>query len=314
MHDLSETILSDYQVRKSRKQKEAFRALLGDQLRAAGYAVEEERSGSLVPSINVVVGNLEHAEYVFTAHYDTCAVMPVPNFIAPKNIVLSLAYQLLLTVAIIAIAGAAGGLVGYMTRSVVATEIAYLLVLFGLIFCMMAGPANLHTANDNTSGVIVLTEALLSLPEAAREKAAFVFFDNEELGLLGSSAFKKKHGSRMAGKTLINFDCVSDGDHLLLLPSKALRKDTAGCDHIEAALRLPEGKTGEVSRKGLALYPSDQMHFKRSVGVVALRREPVIGYYLSRIHTARDTRFDRANIETFRAFAVACITEVNPIQ
>ena len=34
---------------------------------------------------------------------------------------------------------------------------------------MMAGPANKHTANDNTSGVITLTEIMQSVPKELRD-------------------------------------------------------------------------------------------------------------------------------------------------
>ena len=45
-----------------------------------------------------------------------------------------------------------------------------------------------------------------------------------------------------------------------------------------------------------AFYPSDQLHFKRGVGVAALKRGK-LGLYLDRIHTCEDTMFDEQNID-----------------
>ena len=47
-------------------------------------------------SRNLIIGDLEQAKIVLTAHYDTCARSLLPNFILPKNPVLSLLYGLLM--------------------------------------------------------------------------------------------------------------------------------------------------------------------------------------------------------------------------
>lgn len=302
MRELSREILADYQVRKGRAQKTAFRARVRAALEAEGYAVAEEKSPT-IGSVNMVVGDVARAEVIFTAHYDTCAALPVPNFLAPKNLVASLAYQVLLAVAMIGFAGGVGWVAGLVLGdgAVRAARLAALLVLLWLL---LFGPANRHTANDNTSGVLVLLETMLSLPPQARGRAAFVFFDNEEIGLLGSSFFAKKHGRRIAGTPLINFDCVSDGDHFLFVTGKGYGRSAGRMAAMEASLALPEGKTGEFCPSGRALYPSDQMHFPCGIGVVALRRRLGVGYYVGRIHTRRDTVMDAVNIETMRAFAV----------
>ena len=55
---------------------------------------------------------------------------------------------------------------------------------------MFVGKANKHTANDNTSGVLTLIEAL---HEDELKDVCCVFFDHEEVGLFGSRFFYKKH-------------------------------------------------------------------------------------------------------------------------
>ena len=89
---------------------------------------------------------------------------------------------------------------------------------------MVAGPANKRNANDNTSGVILLLEILSQLTEEQRAQTAIVFFDNEEIGLLGSAQFKKRYWKEMETKLLINFDCVSDGDYFLIAETKAAKE------------------------------------------------------------------------------------------
>lgn len=308
MQELSETILRDWQVRKTRAQKAAFRAFLRPELEAIGYAVAEEEGG-WPRSTNLVVGDVASARVVFTAHYDTCARLPLPNFLAPKNLLVTILYQLLWVVIFFLFALGVGMLCGYLTGSFLATLAGVWGGVILILVWMFFGPANPHTANDNTSGVTVLTEALATLPEALRGQVAFVFFDNEEMGMIGASAFRKAHAKDMAQKPLINFDCVSDGDHLMLVLSKAMRADAAMRARLDAALIAPEGKTRELVSSGRAFYPSDQMAFPKNAAAAAFRRMRGIGWYVERIHTARDTVFDRENIEAWRAFIVRLASE-----
>ena len=209
-------ILNEFQIRKSPVQKSSFRCWLSDKLTSHGYIVRVESGGSLIKSSNVIVGNPETAKVVFTAHYDTCAVLPFPNFITPQNIILYLLYQILILVPIFILAIGAEILLLALWHDA-PMWMALLIVYAVLGFCiwwMMAGPANKHTMNDNTSGVATLMEIALSLPAEKRNAVAFIFFDNEEKGLLGSTLFKKKHGVKTKNTPVINFDCVSDGDYI----------------------------------------------------------------------------------------------------
>ena len=71
----------------------------------------------------------------------------------------------------------------------IASSISWLIIMIWMLF----GKANKHTANDNTSGIITIIESAIKLPEDLRDEVCFVLFDNEELGLLGSSAFSKEY-------------------------------------------------------------------------------------------------------------------------
>ena len=90
MTELSRKILEEYQIRKSAKQKEDFWCFLLDELRGMGYEAKIEGKSSK----NIVVGDPETAKVIYTAHYDTCPVLPIPNFITPRNFVWYLLYQM----------------------------------------------------------------------------------------------------------------------------------------------------------------------------------------------------------------------------
>ncbi len=296
MTDASRHVLDHFMVRKSKAQKAEFRDWLCRTLREKGYEPRVEEGRSLVTSHNVAVGDLDRAEVVLTAHYDTCAVLPFPNFITPRNPVAFIFFQLLIALVMIVLVVIAEVLVLRVTDSKWFAMLTWYVGFLFLIWWMLAGKANKHTVNDNTSGVITLLEIAQALPEDQRNKVAFVFFDNEEKGLFGSSAFYKAHKAQMRNKLLLNFDCVSDGDHIWFFPSKSLRRSGAELDRLEAAFRPTEGKRVELARRGFAVYPSDQGRFPKGVGIAALHRAPVIGYYLGRIHTRRDTVMDERNI------------------
>ena len=143
--------------------------------------------------------------------------------------------------------------------------------------------------------MITLCELMERMPEELREKVLFVFFDNEENGLLGSAFFRKLHKKELGGKLILNFDCVSDGDEILLVVNKAARKKYGG--RLEAAFPGTDEKTVHMEKSSSAMYPSDQAGFPLSVAVAAMKKLPLLGLYLDRIHTGRDRVFDERNIE-----------------
>ena len=60
-----------------------------------------------------------------------------------------------------------------------------------------------------------------------------------------------------------------------------------------------EDKTVEVV-EGFGFYPSDQAAFTYGVGVCALKKSKLFGWYMDRIHTKRDTVLDEKNIDLLR--------------
>jgi len=174
-----------------------------------------------------------------------------------------------------------------------AIMLSWALAMAALLYVFLFGPANPHTVNDNTSGVLMLCELIANLSEEERARCAFVFFDHEETGLFGSSLFASQHRKAMKDRLLINFDCVSDGDDLLFVQSgKAKRR--AG-DALAEAFSPSAEKRSVIAGPLGAFYPSDQVNFPCGVGVAAMQRNRLFGLYMSRIHTARDTALDERN-------------------
>lgn len=295
---LYDTLLSDYQVRKSKKQKLRFISFVEERCRELGLSCQVEKTSGLYRNRNIVVGDVSQARLILTAHYDTCALMPFPNFITPKNIVFFILYQFLLVGIIMGVAYAVAYCVTFFVNDA-PFNLIRILTLFVCLWQMMGGFPNKHTANDNTSGVATLLALMHNLPVEDREKVAFVFFDNEEVGMLGSSAFKKSHKNDLRHQLLINFDCVSDGDTFLFVSKKSVLngEEYPVFKTIMAEEAIAFDKKTDFSRASRAFYPSDQLLFPKSIAVSALKRAPVIGLYMDRIHTLGDTKFDRSNID-----------------
>ena len=93
MTELTKEVFEKYQVRKNKAQKNAFIYFVQEKVSQMGYIskLEAGKGGAC----NIVVGDIENAKVVYTAHYDTCPVLPFPNFITPKNFFIYLLFYLI---------------------------------------------------------------------------------------------------------------------------------------------------------------------------------------------------------------------------
>lgn len=289
MTDVVEELLAKYQVRKTRAQKTAFIAFLCE--RYPELAVEEN---GLFKSRNLVAGNPDSARLILTAHYDTCAALPFPNFLTPKNLPVYLLYQLAVFAPILAVVFLVSFAIGRWTQNPGAAFCVGIAACVLLFLPLFAGKANPHTANDNTSGVAVLCCLLDTMDEEMRRRTAFVFFDHEEIGLIGSAQFRKKHRAGVERALVVNLDCVADGDTIMIILNKRARRDYGNA--LRRAFDRVEDKEVRFEKSSVTLYPSDQIQFPCNAAVAAFHRHCIFGYYLSRIHTSRDTCFDERNI------------------
>lgn len=288
MTSTTREIFDRFEVRKSKKQKTYFIDWVKPIFEQNGYHVTVE-NGSL-GARNIVIGNVEQADVVYTAHYDTCAVLPFPNFITPKNPLIYILYQLVICIPIFVVIFGFAYLASLIDPGfwLVGYWISFLTVM-GLSTC---GPANKNTANDNTSGITAVIDLALAMPEELRGKAAFVLFDLEESGLIGSSAFASKHKKVMKNKLLVNLDCVSDGNTMFF----GIRKGARSFRKVLEESFRPNDLMEVVFAERGYVYPSDQANFPCGVGVAALKKSKSGLLYMDRIHTPKDTVYQEENI------------------
>ena len=310
MTETSKKILESYQIRKTKKQKTAFIEYMETVARDMEYPFKAEcgKSGDR----NIVIGNPKNAKVIFTAHYDTPPVMPLPNFITPKNILIYVLYQIFMTAVLMILPAVAIGIGAYFLMTALslggdaAREIAWFLgyvVVFLASLLILFGPANKHNANDNTSGVTTIVDIMRDLPPELRDGTAFVLFDLEERGLIGSACFYKQNKDFMKDKLLINFDCVGEGEHFLF----TLRKKAKDYDSLISDAYRPTDKfSTEVISKGF-VYPSDQANFPCGVGVCSLNRSNHGILYMNKIHTSRDIVYKEENIEYLKDSSIRLV-------
>ena len=69
-----------------------------------------------------------------------------------------------------------------------------------------------------------------------------------------------------------------------------------------------EGEKSVTIMRGI--YPSDQKAFAKGVGICSLKYHKFWGYYMNRIHTAKDTVLDEGNIVLLRDGALRYIASL----
>lgn len=288
-----DTLVQNHPVRKTKAQKAAFREWFAKEAAGMGYTADVHTKGS---SNNIVIGRPEAAAVTYTAHYDTPPVLPFPNFITPKNVLCYLLYQMALVLGFMAVAFVVGFLATRLTGIPELGGFAGFVSVYVLLGLMLFGPANKSCVNDNTSGVAAVMEIMSRLPESERDKVAFILFDNEEKGMLGSSAYASQHKAFKKNGLLINLDCVGDGEHIFFFTGKKTRElpqYALLCETVEAQ----EGRIPHMEKMESAIYPSDQAQFTHGIAVCACNQMKVIGYYVDKIHTPKDTVCEQANLD-----------------
>ncbi len=291
---LKKYLLTVHPVRKSAAQKADFRQWLLRELKRAGWKAHEETYGKFNGSVNVVAGDPERAELFLCAHYDTGSRMLVPNFVSPTNVAAHVCYHAAAALALVAAAFLLSFAVSFPINQPKLMLPLFLILAVAELGIAAYGPANRSNANGNSSGVLAL---LAAAREAGFDRrVCLVFLDNNEKTLLGASAFRKRHGEQAAKRLFVNLDCVGDGEHLLLIPSKHSRWDSALLEALEAAFPEGEELRPHVLARGLQYYPSDGRKFRFHVNLCACRYLAGLGYYIPRLRTKRDTVLREENI------------------
>ena len=292
-------VLKRYPIRKKKAQKEAFRTDVLNYVKELGYdcCLEKGSSGSR----NIVIGDPKTAKYLVTAHYDTPASIGLPNFLTPCNLLVYILWQILLLGGFFVASVVPGIAIGTVLDMPEVAGLTAMSIYWALLLLLMIGPANKNNANDNTSGVVTVLEIARSMPQLHRDKVCFVLFDLEEVGLIGSGAYRKAHKEESDNQTVLNLDCVGDGDHIIFFPTKKAKKNEQLMQEIHRIGGWFDKKNISLKKDGFYTYPSDQKHFPVGVGIAAFHKKKRIGYYVAKIHTKKDTTLETTNVNLLRA-------------
>jgi hypothetical protein len=144
-----EELIEKYPVRRSYQQKKAFREYVISAAEELGAEAKVEKTCD-GKNENVVIGDVEHAKVVFTAHYDTPAASLFPNVMIPRNKPLFYLYQFAPIICILLI-GLAGGFAvqAWTGGNRIAFLIAFMVIYYGAYFLMYRTFTNKNNYNDN---------------------------------------------------------------------------------------------------------------------------------------------------------------------
>ena len=189
--------LNSFKERMKKKSKKSFREYIIK--KANQYHLKAEVYPKSKWAKNIVIGDIKTAKVIIGAHYDTPPRLP--SFLANHLIL----FNILLGVFIIGLPFILSGVVP--SSWVLPSFYSVIGLLFAYLLGFIAFP-NKHNANDNTSGVLSVLTLAFFYP---RDDVAYVLFDNEEKGLIGSISLSR--ALRGMHKKVIILDCVGRGEH-----------------------------------------------------------------------------------------------------
>lgn len=272
--------LSYCQERMHRKSKNNFREYL--KTKALKHGLEYNILPNNFASKNVVIGNLKKAKYVLGAHYDTPPRMPA--FLMKSILMFNILSVLFIPFVFI--------LIILFELPVVVAAIIYITML---LYLMGFGIANKYNYNDNTSGVLTLLSVMENNPS---NEVAYVFFDNEEKGLIGSLQLayimKKIKSYNVRKKIFINFDCVGRGN---VFGVASFKNKVVAQELIDLSNKYNNSNLTFEHRKAKKLEASDHFSFRNwnSLGIMCYNKKSK-KYSLNDIHSHKDKHIDIENI------------------
>ena len=290
MKDYLTEIDGKFPIRRSDGEKAAFFEYVKSEAESVGFNARIEQLEK--KHNNIVIGDIENASVVYTAHYDTPARSLIPNLMMPRNPALARLYGLGIPILIaLASLGIAYGVQSGFGLPYPMFALIYLVLYFGAIFAVMRCGSNKSNKNDNTSGVATVLSIMSENPKGA----AYILFDNEEKGLLGSKALLKSNKSFCESKPIINFDCVGLGDNIVIV--------AMGKAEIHPVFAKISDIVKGNDEYNVALYPkkgsmtnTDSKNFPCGISVMACKKSKKGVLYTPYIHTNRDTVASSENI------------------
>lgn len=301
-----EQITELFPIRKTVAQKKAFRQWVMAEIAEMGYSVRVEQNDNGRQQ-NIVVGDPEHAQVTYTAHYDTPATVLLPDLQIPRNFPVYLLWQLLVIGGMLLISFLAGFGLGLLTQNGDVLILGFFGAFLALMWLQLHGFANRNNVNDNTAGVAVLLETMQRIPEESRAKTAFILFDNMEKGRRGSKAYARDHLEMQHTRFVVNVDSIGTGE-VFVVAAPSLAVQLPQYAKLEKLLTAVSGREVLFYSSVSTRVNSDFRSFKCGVGISAYRRVIGVGLYLGDLHTARDDQADQGNIEQL-AQAFSALTE-----
>ncbi len=315
LQELAEMVTSRHGARMKRTHKKDFREFIAGIAESMGYSATVEDN---VIAKNIIVGNPKEAKIVLTAHYDTPPNMPY-HFLKRQVSTLGIALPSVLGIGMVltrhAINAHDQALLSFMINSlqtstfildgVAATAIGTGLYSFGLL-----GGENKNNYNDNSSGLIallILMNYYKDLPESERNKIAFVMFDNEEKGLIGSLCYASKHNIKE--QRFLNFDCIGRGNRINCIYTGKVTNEFTN-DIYEALGSLAnQGYLPRLKKSNLNTM-SDHLPFKKSKGNLTILCDTEDSPVTEHIHSSKDTKI---NLETISEIAKCSAKTINKL-
>lgn len=274
-------ILSKHKVRFYSGQKKRFRDFIVPEFEKIGFSGQVKVDAAK----NIIIGDVDDAEVVYTAHYDTPMFS---SYITPFTKIFGHVAGMIVSAVIMATILLFAGILLYAAFYLIFDYGYPGLFFLAFVFFLSLFVPNPNNANDNTSGVAaVFTIAKTLKNQNPSKKTAFILFNNEEWGLVGSGRFSKEYKKRTGCKpsfTVCNLDCVGQGDKLLIVYSP------------QSKIKAEEIKTafcGEVIIKKInMLIASDNLRFDNGIMLASVQK-PLFGeFYLPKIHMPNDSILD----------------------
>lgn len=290
MTGVSKQIVALYMMRNSKTEKEEFLKYIIPQLNRIGYDTRIQATQSSGKSnYNLIAGDLENAHIIFTAHYDTPRQNIFYNRVYPTSVFKTWLVRLLPVLILLVLTAF------IIINNSLFSGLATLLIGALLIGAGTASLKNKNNYNDNTSGVVCIYDIAARISPVYKDKAAFVFFDNEENGFKGSKAFAEEFGELCKKKLIINLDCLGSGDDIAFCYS-----DTTHDKAAEIAgfyKNSHDNKRVGIIKLKPHTFVSDFKSFENWINVSVFHRTDFGNLYLNNIHSADDIVIDEENLD-----------------
>lgn len=283
-----------FPVRHSVEQKKNFQNFIKQEITELPVCVLKTGKNE-----NIIIGDMNKAKVIIGAHYDTPSASLFPNIIFPTSAIAKTIYLLVTNLVLVAIALLVGLLVynAFNIAYYISIPIAY---LSASLLTYQVFP-NEHNLNDNTSGVATILSIIKTSNHL--DNVAFVLFDNEEKGKLGSASLSKANAF-LNNKLIINLDCVGNGEEFLFIS-----KCNYDIEEFNVLKSLNTPKFRFITHKD-GKVNSDYLSFKYGVSCVAVCRKRNIEYVPS-IHTNADNYVDEKNIQSLTEFINNFLKEIS---